>query len=199
MLLNFIMFFRNINEESIKLFDTNGRLIDKTKKAEFKKKLMKDLDIQEQHYMLFIENKMNNVQLSQQITLKEKEMKKIEEEKKLIEEQRKVQEHALRVKEQEIEKLKREDPTNKLIPILLEQMKAERESNNQRMEMTLRAMDDQYKRTQNSIAEQNRILQAQIAENARKQQEAIEENNRRMQAAMEKNRDDDDDGPCTIL
>ena len=118
-----IIYSRNIAEESLKVFETNGRLIDKAKKSEFKKKLIKELERQEQQNTLLLQNKMDRVKLADQ----------------------------MKVREEKIEKLKKENPNSELIPILMEQMKSEREANNQRMEMMWKSMEQQMAMTRETM------------------------------------------------
>ena len=97
--------------------------MDKTKKSEFKKKLIKELERQEQYNIVFLQNKMDRVKLADE----------------------------MKVREEEIEKLKKENPNSELIPILMEQMKAEREANNQRIDMMWKSMEAQMAMTREAI------------------------------------------------
>ena len=109
--------------ESIELFETNGRLIDKNKMSEFKKKLIKELERQEQYNITLLQNKLDRVKLADELVRQEEKIKEIQ----------------------------REEPNSKLIQILMEQLRADRELANQKMDMMWKAMEEQMERTRETM------------------------------------------------
>ena len=109
--------------ESIELFETNGRLIDKNKMSEFKKKLIKELERQEQYNITLLQNKLDRVKLAEELVSQEEKIKEFQ----------------------------REEPNSKLIQILMEQLRADRELANQKMDMMWKAMEEQMERTRETM------------------------------------------------